>query len=139
DQLVDDVSLDVAATLNESELADLFDLGRHGSQQWQASTPSAPDPSTLDAPALADLVISRLRSGGWEPISIRPIASGVRIVFARHGDEDSESLVSHCRPAKVPMGIAETREAIEVIRAASTEESRALIVCLAGLEPEAAT
>jgi hypothetical protein len=71
-------------------------------------------------------------------VSSWPVASGVRLELVRRGPEGTESLVAFCRPTRVPLAIAETRKAIDVIRAASTWESRSLIVCFAGLEPEAA-
>ncbi|HEY7035791.1 MAG TPA: DEAD/DEAH box helicase [Thermomicrobiales bacterium] len=139
DQLVDDVSLDVAASLDESEAAALFGLELRAPKPAPLAQSAESDPTSLDGPELAELVAARLRQGGWEPVSTGSIAAGTRLVLTRRGSESAESLVAYCRPARTPLGTGEVRAAIEVIRAASTEESGALIVCPAGLKPEART
>jgi hypothetical protein len=139
DQLVDDVSLDVSTALTGSELADLFGLERAVVGQQRASEPAPAAIGALDNSRLADLVATTLRSGGWFLGSSRPIAGGTRLIFTRSSANGDESLVAFCRAESRPLGAGETREAMEVIRAASTEVSRGLIVCPAGLEPEAAT
>jgi hypothetical protein len=138
DQLVDDVSLDVSTSLIGAELSDLFGLDGPALRRDREAARTESDLAALDESALADRVVSTLRSGGWELASSRPIAAGTRLILRRDGGEGAESLVVSCRAASVPLRIGETREAIEVIRAASTEESRGLIVCTAGLEPDAA-
>lgn len=138
DQLVDDVSLDVSHSLGEAELAELFGLGGRGAGAARVPPEPTTDPGLLDAPALAELVAAVLRRGGWEAERRRPVAAGVRLELVRRGEGRTESLVAFCRPATAPWRVGEVREAIEVIRAAGKEDSRALVVCPAGFDPDAA-
>lgn len=134
DQLVDDVSLDVSASLTSTELSELFGLDGPA-----AGRRDELDPATPDNRSLADRVAGVLTTGGWSLGASRPIASGTRLIFTRGGGDAAESLIVYCQAGSRPLRLVETREAIEVIRAASTEDSRGLIACPAGLEPEAAT
>ena len=109
-EMVDDVSLDLAATLNEQELFGLFGL----------DAPRAAAPDAEDAPPFSrmssrdfeDWLAERLREQGFAVLQTPPSHDGGLDLVARRRDalEIETHLWVQCKNHQAPVGVAVLRE-----------------------------
>ena len=129
DEIVDDVSLDVAARLTSDELFGLFGLVRPSPAGAAPTKPS----TGLD---FEERCARILRARGWTvETTPRSHDGGVDLVARRHDEIGLEQTIYvQCKDHARPVGVEVVRELIGIVAA---ETARALIAARSGLTAEA--
>ena len=109
-EMVDDVSLDLAATLNEQELFGLFGLDAPRAAALDAE--DAPPFSRMSSRDFEDWLAERLREQGFAVLQTPPSHDGGLDLVARRRDalEIETHLWVQCKNHQAPVGVAVLRE-----------------------------